>query len=102
MIMLVGADKILDIRGTQVAVDIIHESKRLSKISPKKLGQIIKEQTKILNGVPCNALTSLKELLKTAEDRRRVHAMAEQIAGVDTILAENEKGLLDILKRLLS
>ena len=99
---LIGADKILDMREFQVAEDIIHECKRLSKITPKQFKQIVREQARILNGVPRKALTSIKQLLTTAEDKKKVYAMAERLAHADTILAENEKGLLEILKRILS
>lgn len=102
MIMIIGADKILDMREFQVAEDIIHECKRLSKITPEQFKQIVREQARILNGVPRKALTSIKQLLTTAEDKKKVYAMAERLAHADTILAENEKGLLEILKRILS
>jgi len=102
MIMIIGADKILDMREFQVAEDIIHECKRLSKITPEQFKQIVREQTRILNGVPRKALTSIKQLLTTAEDKKKVYAMAERLANADTILAENEKELLEILKRILS
>lgn len=102
LLMIAGADKILDIREFQVAEDIIHESKRLSQIPPEQLKQIAREQAAILSGVPRKALTSLKQLLTSAEDRTKVYGMAERVAQADTILAENEIGLLKILKQILA
>ncbi|MFW2365058.1 MAG: DUF3141 domain-containing protein [Desulforhopalus sp.] len=101
MLMIAGADKILDIREFQVAEDIIHESRRLGQIPPETLKQIAREQAAILNAAPRRALTSLKHLLKSAEDKAKVYGMAERMAQADTILAEKERGLLHILKQIL-
>ena len=101
MIMMIGADKILNIREFQVAEDIIHESKRLSKIEPERFKQIVREQTRILNVVPRKAMTSIQQLLTSKRDKEKVYAMAERLAYADTGLAENEQDLLNILKRIL-
>lgn len=101
MIMMIGADKILNIREFQVAEDIIHESKRLSKTEPERFKQIVREQTRILNVVPRKAMTSIQQLLKSKRDKEKVYAMAERLAYADTGLAENEQDLLNILKRIL-
>lgn len=102
LLMIAGADKILDIREFQVAEDIIHESRRLRQIPPDQLKQIAREQAAILSGAPRKSLTSLRQLLISAEDKRKVYGMAERMAQADTILAEKEIGLLNILKQILS
>ncbi len=101
MVAIAGAGKNLDIREFQAAEDIIQSSRRLSEISPEKYKQIVKEQTKILSSVPRNALTSLKKMLTTDEDRKKVYAIAERMADSDKNLGENEKRLLEIIRRVL-
>ena len=101
MVVIAGASKNLDIREFQAAEDIIHESRRLSEITPEKYKQIVKEQTRILSGVPRNALTSLKQMLATDEDKKKVYAIAERMAHIDKNFGENEKRLLEIIRRIL-
>lgn len=101
MSALAGADKIFNIRELQVAEDVIHESRRLGEISPQQYKKIAKEQAIILNNIPRKALTSLRQMLTTAEDRKKVYGIAERMAYADDVLARSEEGLLRILRRLL-
>ena len=101
MLVIAGANKNLDIREFQTAEDIIHESRILNEITPEKYKQIVKEQTRILSGAPRNSLTTLKKMLPTDEDRKQVYAIAERMAHIDTNLGENEKRLLEIIRRIL-
>ncbi len=101
MVAIAGASKNLDIRDFQAAEDIIHESRRLSEITPEKYKQIVKEQTKILSGAHRNSLTTLNKMLKTDEDKNKVYAIAERMAHIDKNFGENEKRLLEIIRRIL-
>jgi hypothetical protein len=91
MLVIAGANKNFDIREFQAAEDIIHESRRLSEITPEKYKQIVKEQTRILRGAQRNSLTKLKKMLATDEDRKKVYAIAERMAHIDTNLGERKK-----------
>jgi pimeloyl-ACP methyl ester carboxylesterase len=101
MLAIAGEGKSLDLREFKVAEDIIQGSRRLSKITPAQLERLVEEQTKILNCVPRKALTSLTQLLETAEDRKKVYAIAERMAGADTNCAANEKNLLEVVRQIL-
>ena len=101
MVAIAGADKNLDIRDFQAAEGIIHKSSRLGEITPEKYKKIVQEQTRILRGVPRNALTSLKQMLETDEEKKKVYAIAECMANTATNLGENKKRLLEILRRIL-
>ena len=101
MVAVTGADGIIDLRELQMAEQIIHEQSRLQMIPPETYRLMVQQQVRILNEMPIKALTSLKNMLASDEERQIVYDIAEKIVNSDDRVTTEEETVLRILNRVL-
>lgn len=63
---------------------------------------MVKEQSRILETDSDLALSSLKKLLKTPRDRKTGIEIAQKITEADLIVADQEKTVMDTIKKALA
>ena len=101
MVAVTGADGIIDLRELQMAEHIIHEQSRLRMIPPETYRKMVQKQVRILNKMPLKALTSLKNMLASDQERQIVYDIAEKIVRADDRVTTEEETILRILNRVL-
>ncbi|QTA79991.1 DUF3141 [Desulfonema limicola] len=101
MISMIGADHIFDEREFKYASSFIRKDERFKNISLEDLKQITREQSRILQTDETKALNALSVLLPKREDRELAYELAQKIAHADLHLADEEKVLLNKMKKIL-
>jgi pimeloyl-ACP methyl ester carboxylesterase/tellurite resistance protein len=102
MLAMANADHIIDKAEYIVSENIIRSHPVLQKMKPAKFKKMVKEQSRILQTDQELAIDTLVKLLKTPEERTEAFAIAEKIAMADEILADEEKTLLETIKKTLN
>ncbi|MDM8539294.1 DUF3141 domain-containing protein, partial [Desulfobacterales bacterium HSG17] len=101
MISMIGIDHIFDEREFKSASSFIREEERFKDISLEDLKKMSKEQSRILQTDETKALNALSILIPEREDRKLAYELAQKIAEADLHLADEEKVLLNKLKKIL-
>ncbi|UCH90334.1 MAG: DUF3141 domain-containing protein [Thermoplasmata archaeon] len=101
MLAVANADRKLD-RSEFWAIERIGSShKKLKKLKKSELKQIAKEQSRVLQTDHDSAISSLPVILSTKIDRKDAVKIAEKIIKADGVFAEEEKTMLNNIKKVL-
>jgi len=101
MLAVASADHIVDKAEYIVSESIVRSHPILKKIHPSLFKKKVKEQSRILQTDQELAIDTLVKLLKTPEERSEAFEIAEKVAMADKVLADEEKVLLEKIKRTL-
>lgn len=95
------ADKSVDMRQFIKAQQLIQSHEQLKRFQPVDLKRHVKEQAAIVTYDPDAAITTLPKLLKSKKERIEAYEIATQITSADLIDSEDEKAILEKLKKTL-
>jgi len=101
MLAMANADRILDKSEFITSEKIVRKQKDLKKIKPADFKKLVKEQSRILQTDEDRALKALPKLLPNQDQRIEAFDFAKQIAFSDSILADEEKVLLEKIRKIL-
>jgi len=101
MLAIANADHMIDKAEYIVSEKIIRSHPILKKMKPSTFKKMVKEQSRILQTDQELAIDTLVNLLKTPEERAEAFDIAEKVAMADEVLADEEKELLETIKKTL-
>jgi tellurite resistance protein len=90
-----GADHSIDQREFLVTREIIEKNEKLSKLKPKELKQLTKEQAALVSYDLDEAINTLPKLITKKVERQEALEVAHAIAAADLEIDEKEKEVLD-------
>jgi hypothetical protein len=95
------ADKSLDRDELAAAEDLVLNYKPSKKIKRDDYIQMVREQSRILQTDPDQAITTLPKLTKTSKDRQRAMAAAQKIVFADRVLNSQEEAVWGQIRKAL-
>ncbi len=102
MIAISGADRIMNDREFETAERIVQKDRRLRAVPPHEIKAMIKEQARVLDLDPAEAIGDLAALVPAAKERRQLLDIARKLARSDGRPDVHEKGMLDAIVQALS
>jgi tellurite resistance protein len=91
ILALAVADKSLDRAELAAAEEVVLNYQPSKKIKRAEYIQMVKEQSRILQTEPDQAIVTLAKLIKTSKDRQRAMVIAQQIVFADKVLNPKEE-----------
>lgn len=101
VIAVIRSNRKFDMREFKAAEKCMLAEPRLKIIKPRRIKQIIKEQSAIIEKDPHLAIRSLVHLLPDKEDRIKAFEIASHIARADLMFFDEETSFLERIHELL-
>ncbi len=101
MVAMTHTDEILERRVLKAFNQIIATDKRLKKLKVGDFKQMIRQQSCILDADRNKALNALAKLIPNKKDQAAAIKIAEQVALADQVLNNEEKALLNRIRKSL-
>jgi pimeloyl-ACP methyl ester carboxylesterase/tellurite resistance protein len=102
MIAISGADRMMNDREFETAEKIVQKDRRLRAVPPDEIKAMIKDQSRVLDLDPGEALGDLAALVPAAKDRGQLLEIARKLARADGRPDEHKKGMLDAIAEALA